>query len=73
MARPTTARVDLDALRHNYALAQSCTPGSCNLAVVKANAYGHGALAVARALEPLAPAMGERSDPTITHLCVAQN
>ncbi len=58
MARPAAARVDLDALRHNYALAQSCTPGSCNLAVVKANAYGHGALAVARALEPLAPALG---------------
>lgn len=58
MSRPTIAHIDLDALRHNYALAQSCTPGSCNLAVVKANAYGHGALAVARALEPLAPALG---------------
>ncbi|MFT5482618.1 MAG: alanine racemase, partial [Halieaceae bacterium] len=58
MARPSRALIDLGALRHNYHLAKQCAPASQNLVVVKANAYGHGALAVAQALEPLAPAMG---------------
>ena len=57
MIRPTVARVDLAALKSNYTriverLARDepgKTPGV--IAVVKANAYGHGAREVARALE----------------------
>lgn len=49
-ARPLCARIHLDAIRHNYRLAKSHTPHARALAVVKANAYGHGAVAVARAL-----------------------
>ncbi len=57
MIRPTVARVDLGALKSNYRriverLRQeqpARTPGV--IAVVKANAYGHGAGQVARALE----------------------
>src|SRR5947209_7977748 len=57
MIRPTVARVDLSALKANYRsivqhLARempSNPPGI--IAVVKANAYGHGAGQVARALE----------------------
>ena len=57
MIRPTVARVDLHALQSNYRrivehLAgerEARTPGV--IAVVKANAYGHGAPQVARALE----------------------
>ena len=57
MIRPTVARVDLAALQSNYRhiaeyLASerpSGTPGM--IPVVKANAYGHGAGQVARALE----------------------
>jgi alanine racemase len=57
MIRPTTARVDLRAIQSNYrAIAEhvarerpSQPPGV--IAVVKANAYGHGAGEVARALE----------------------
>ena len=57
MIRPTVARVDLGALQDNYrAIATylsrewtSRPPGI--IAVVKANAYGHGAGQVARALE----------------------
>ena len=57
MIRPTVARVDLAALKSNYTriverLAREephKTPGV--IAVVKANAYGHGAGQVARALE----------------------
>ncbi|MTW20675.1 alanine racemase [Allochromatium palmeri] len=49
-ARPLRARIHLDAIRHNYRRARSLAPRSRALAVVKANAYGHGAIAVARAL-----------------------
>jgi alanine racemase len=46
------AEVDLAALRKNVdVLAGTVGPGVGILAVVKADAYGHGALAVARALE----------------------
>ena len=57
MARPAKATIDLNALRHNYQLACKLAPGAKSIAVVKANAYGHGAVACARALEPLAPAL----------------
>ncbi len=57
MSRPAKATVDLDALRHNYQLAQSLTPNAKALGVVKANAYGHGSVAAAKVLEPLAPAL----------------
>jgi alanine racemase len=57
MIRPTVARFDLSALKSNYraiverlqAEQPERTPGV--IAVVKANAYGHGASQVARALE----------------------
>jgi alanine racemase len=49
--RPTRAEVDLGALRHNLSRVGHFAPGAGVLAVVKANAYGHGAVAVARALE----------------------
>jgi alanine racemase len=49
-ARPLRARIHLDAIRHNYRHARSLAPRSRALAVIKANAYGHGAIAVARAL-----------------------
>ena len=50
--RPTVARVDLGALRHNYREARRrVQPGGCAvLAPVKADAYGHGLLPVARVL-----------------------
>ncbi|HRP75099.1 MAG TPA: alanine racemase [Rhodocyclaceae bacterium] len=48
--RPARALIDLDALRHNYALARR-RHGARALAVIKANAYGHGAIPCARALE----------------------
>src|SRR4030095_6829690 len=57
MIRPTVARVDLNALKSNYrhiveyvgSEPRQHEPGV--IAVVKANAYGHGAAQVARALE----------------------
>ncbi len=45
----TEVHVDLDAIAHNVrALKQRCTSGTELMAVVKANAYGHGAVTVAR-------------------------
>src|SRR6188474_2153340 len=54
MVRPTVARVDLAALQSNYrsivdSLQRDQPPGV--IAVVKANAYGHGAGQIALALE----------------------
>ncbi|MCY1199340.1 Alanine racemase [compost metagenome] len=49
--RPARALIDLEALRHNYRLAREVT-GAKALAVVKADAYGHGAVRCAQALEP---------------------
>lgn len=49
MTRPTRVRIDLAALRANYLHARGVHGGRA-LAVIKANAYGHGALACARAL-----------------------
>ena len=49
--RPTRAEVSLDALEENLAWARRRTRGLPVLAVVKANAYGHGAVEVARCLQ----------------------
>lgn len=50
----TWAEIDLGALEHNYrALRGMLSPGCRFLGVVKANAYGHGAIPVARRLEQL--------------------
>jgi len=57
MIRPTVARVDLSALKSNYRLiverlaAEGAERAPGVIAVVKANAYGHGAGQVALALE----------------------
>ena len=51
MARPNQARLDLSALRHNLEVARRLAPGASVMAVVKANAYGHGAVTIARELQ----------------------
>ena len=52
MVRPTVARVDLAALKANYrSIVEFLESRARVIAVVKANAYGHGAGQVARALE----------------------
>ncbi|HTD74427.1 MAG TPA: alanine racemase [Steroidobacteraceae bacterium] len=43
--------IDLGALKHNFEVARRLAPKSRAMAVIKANAYGHGLLAAARALE----------------------
>ena len=48
--RPTSARVDLQALAHNFAEVVRRAEDRKILAVVKAQAYGHGAVPVSRRL-----------------------
>jgi len=50
MPRPIRASIDLEALRHNYLLARQRAGSARALAVVKANAYGHG---IGRAIQAL--------------------
>jgi alanine racemase len=50
VTRPTQASISLAALRHNYWAAKRRAPRSRVLAVVKANAYGHGVDRAGRAL-----------------------
>jgi alanine racemase len=49
--RPTWAEVSLAALRHNYRAIQQHVGAATVCAVIKADAYGHGVIACARALE----------------------
>ena len=49
--RPTRAEIDLGALTRNLTTLHAAAPGVDVLAVVKADAYGHGAVPVSRALE----------------------
>lgn len=50
--RPARALINLQALRHNYQLARKLCADKA-LAVVKADAYGHGAVACAQALHDI--------------------
>src|SRR5258708_7260018 len=49
VSRPAWAEVDLDAVRHNAATLLELASPAALCAVVKADGYGHGAVAVARA------------------------
>ncbi len=46
-----SATIDTTALRHNLACVRARAPRARVMAVIKANAYGHGLVAVARALD----------------------
>lgn len=58
MSRPAVAIIDLEAIKHNYQIARAQAPAAKAVAIVKANGYGHGAVQVARALDPEADAFG---------------
>lgn len=50
MSRPFTVELDLAALRHNVKRVRDIAAQSKILAMVKANAYGHGLISIAKAL-----------------------
>ncbi|MBK6599019.1 MAG: alanine racemase [Proteobacteria bacterium] len=70
MSRPSRARIDLAALRHNYLAARRLHGGRA-VAVLKANAYGHGAVVCARALESISDAFGVAFVAEAQELCEA--
>ena len=51
MTRATRAVIDLTALQHNLNIVRRNAPYSLVMAIIKANAYGHGMVQVARALQ----------------------
>ena len=54
LLKRTWADISMDNLSHNYRLLRSCIPADCRfLGVVKADAYGHGAVPVSRQLVDL--------------------
>ncbi len=60
MSRPTYMKIDLAALKHNLERVHALAPARSVIAMVKANAYGHGIVRVAHALT-LADALGVAS------------
>jgi alanine racemase len=54
--RPTSATVRLSDIANNYRVASLHAPASKSIAVIKANAYGHGMVEVARYLQGAVPA-----------------
>ncbi len=57
MQRTATAAIDINALKRNYQIIKSCAPNANILTVLKANAYGHGLIRIAKSL-PFADAFG---------------
>ena len=51
MPRPIQAQIDLSALVHNLNVARQYAPNAHLMAIIKANAYGHGLLHTAQALK----------------------
>lgn len=56
--RPTRIEISRSALEHNIAVFRRLAPTQRLIAVVKANAYGHGMTLVASAIEPLVDMFG---------------
>ncbi len=47
MSRPATALINLNAIKNNYRYAKALGNGANTVMVIKANAYGHGAIEIA--------------------------
>lgn len=51
MSRPAKVVINLSALRHNFSRIRTLAPDSRVMAIVKADAYGHGLVRIAQSLE----------------------
>ena len=56
--KPATAKISSVALKHNIQTIKQKAPNSKIIAVVKANAYGHGVVFVSSAVESLVDCFG---------------
>ncbi len=50
MTRPSRVVIDKQALKHNFRRVQELAPNSKIMAIIKADAYGHGLVSVAKTL-----------------------
>lgn len=66
MTPMVSATIDTSALRHNLQVVRQRAPRSRVMAVIKANAYGHGLVAVARALQSVDAFAVARVDEGLT-------
>lgn len=55
-SRKTQAIINLSSLKNNYNQIAALAPQSKTIAVIKANAYGHGAIEIAKSLHSVVPA-----------------
>ena len=69
----TYAEVDLDAISHNIAAVRRRAAGKKLLCVVKADAYGHGATAIARRLRGVCDFFGVACMEEAVELLLTQN
>lgn len=53
LTRPTYLEIDCDAVRHNFHVVKKLAPHQKILCVIKANAYGHGAVRMAQLFQEL--------------------
>ena len=58
--KPATAKISSLALKHNLQVIKEKAPHSKIIAVVKANAYGHGVVFVSSALESMVDCFADR-------------
>ncbi len=70
--RPLIAEVNLAALKYNFSVAQQAAPDSRNFAVIKADAYGHGAVQCAQALQTSADGFAVASIEEAVELRIAK-
>lgn len=68
MSRQVTAKVSKQALLHNVDVVRKVAKGSKVLAMVKANAYGHGLIPVAKTLSNNVDALGVASIEEALHI-----
>src|ERR1700728_1994232 len=73
MTPMVSATIDTGALNHNLERIKNWAPKSRVMAVIKANAYGHGLVAVARALESADAFAVARVDEGLTLRAAAIN
>ena len=60
--RPLEVNIDLNALKHNLSRVKVLAPKSKIMAVLKANAYGHGLIEAARAMNSSSFSGGTAND-----------
>lgn len=71
MARTAMAVIKLSAIKQNYLYAKSLAKPAKAIAIIKADAYGHGAIEVARELADVADAFGVACIEEAKELCDA--